>query len=113
MRPKEAQREADEAVAKFAHTDGDHLTLLNAYHAYKSKGDDSNWCWNNFISYRAMQNADRVRSQLHRIMGRLGLPLVSITKHLQNWMSQGQTARPSQRQKERPGLPPNSKSSFR
>ena len=77
MRPKEAQREADEAVAKFAHTDGDHLTLLNAYHAYKSKGDDSNWCWNNFISYRAMQNADRVRSQLHRIMGRLGLPLVS------------------------------------
>ena len=30
MRPKEAQREADEALAKFAHVDGDHLTLLNA-----------------------------------------------------------------------------------
>ena len=82
--------------------------VLDRYHAYKSKGDDSNWCWNNFISYRAMQNADRVRNQvrsslllfapillfthsillfhsvvrfvrnqLERIMGRLGLALVS------------------------------------
>jgi pre-mRNA-splicing factor ATP-dependent RNA helicase DHX15/PRP43 len=31
MRPKEAQRQADEAKAAFQHADGDHLTLLNAY----------------------------------------------------------------------------------
>jgi pre-mRNA-splicing factor ATP-dependent RNA helicase DHX15/PRP43 len=30
MRPKEAQRQADEAKAAFQHADGDHLTLLNA-----------------------------------------------------------------------------------
>jgi pre-mRNA-splicing factor ATP-dependent RNA helicase DHX15/PRP43 len=35
LRPKESQREADAAHAQFAHIDGDHLTLLNIYHAYK------------------------------------------------------------------------------
>ena len=36
MRPREAARQADEAKAKFQHVDGDHLTLLNVYHAYKN-----------------------------------------------------------------------------
>jgi HrpA-like RNA helicase len=40
LRPKEAQRAADEAKSRFAHLDGDHLTLLNAYHAYKKNADD-------------------------------------------------------------------------
>lgn len=35
MRPKDAAKAADEAKAQFSHVDGDHLTLLNAYHAYK------------------------------------------------------------------------------
>jgi HrpA-like RNA helicase len=38
VRPKEAQKAADEAKNRFAHVDGDHLTLLNAYHAFKSHG---------------------------------------------------------------------------
>ena len=75
--PKEAAKEADEAKAQFAHIDGDHLTLLNAYHAYKQNGDDQQWCWNNYINYRNMKSADSVRDQLKRIMERLDLPLVS------------------------------------
>lgn len=43
MRPKEAAKAADEAKRKFNHTDGDHLTLLNAYHAYKLNGEDKDW----------------------------------------------------------------------
>lgn len=35
VRPNEAKAEADEAKARFAHVDGDHLTLLNVYHAFK------------------------------------------------------------------------------
>jgi len=35
VRPKEAQKAADEAKSRFAHKDGDHLTLLNVYHAFK------------------------------------------------------------------------------
>ena len=35
MRPNEARKQADEAKRRFAHIDGDHLTMLNVYHAYK------------------------------------------------------------------------------
>lgn len=35
IRPNEAKKQADEAKARFAHIDGDHLTLLNVYHAFK------------------------------------------------------------------------------
>eukprot|EP00899_Mesostigma_viride_P003739 jgi/Mesvir1/13366/Mv05851-RA.1 len=77
IRPRDAQKAADEAKAQFSHIDGDHLTLLNVYHAYKSKGEDSNWCYENFINSRTMKSADNVRSQLTRIMNRFNLPLVS------------------------------------
>ena len=35
LRPNEARKAADEAKMRFAHIDGDHITLLNVYHAYK------------------------------------------------------------------------------
>lgn len=35
VRPNEAREAADQAKMRFAHIDGDHLTLLNAYHSYK------------------------------------------------------------------------------
>lgn len=38
VRPNEAKKAADEAKARFAHLDGDHLTLLNVYHAFKQSG---------------------------------------------------------------------------
>ena len=77
MRPKEAQKAADEAKAQFAHVDGDHLTLLNAYHAWKQAGESKDWCWDNFISDRSIRQAGSVREQLQRILTRLQVPLVS------------------------------------
>lgn len=50
MRPKEAAREADEARNKFAHQDGDHLTMLNAFNAYMSKNGDPDWCYKSFLN---------------------------------------------------------------
>ena len=35
VRPAEAKKAADEAKMRFSHIDGDHLTLLNVYHAFK------------------------------------------------------------------------------
>lgn len=35
VRPNEAKKAADEAKMAFAHIDGDHLTMLNVYHAFK------------------------------------------------------------------------------
>jgi pre-mRNA-splicing factor ATP-dependent RNA helicase DHX15/PRP43 len=35
VRPNEIKKQADDAKSRFAHIDGDHLTLLNVYHAFK------------------------------------------------------------------------------
>ncbi|KAJ4884583.1 putative pre-mRNA-splicing factor ATP-dependent RNA helicase [Raphanus sativus] len=78
IRPRgEARKEADEARARFGHVDGDHLTLLNVYNAYKQNNGDSNWCYENFISHRAMKSAENVREQLVRIMSRFNLKICS------------------------------------
>ena len=77
IRPRDQAEQADAAKSQFAHVDGDHLTLLNVYHAYKQAKEDPDWCWNNYISHRAMKSADNVRTQLVRICQRFNLPLVS------------------------------------
>lgn len=77
MRPREAARQADEAKARFSHVDGDHLTLLNVYHAYKNNQEASAWCYDNFLNHRSMKSADSVRAQLMRVMNRFGLELKS------------------------------------
>ena len=74
---QEAAKRADEAKAQFAHIDGDHLTLLNAYHAYKQHGETKEWCYENFINSRSMASADNVRQQLERMLRKMEVPLVS------------------------------------
>lgn len=68
MRPREAAKAADEAKAAFAHVDGDHLTMLNVYHAWKQKGEDMQWSYDNFLNQRSLKSADNVRTQLVRAL---------------------------------------------
>jgi pre-mRNA-splicing factor ATP-dependent RNA helicase DHX15/PRP43 len=77
VRPREAAKAADEAKAKFTHIDGDHLTLLNVYHAWKSNNEDAQWSYDNFLNARSLKSTDSVRIQLLRICTRLGIKLVS------------------------------------
>ncbi|KAK9866336.1 hypothetical protein WJX84_010224 [Apatococcus fuscideae] len=77
LRPREASKAADEAKARFAHIDGDHLTLLNVYHAYKQNGESSDWCYEHFLNQRSLKSADSVRGQLVRVATRLGIKLTS------------------------------------
>lgn len=76
VRPRESARAADEAKERFAHAEGDHLTLLNVYHAYK-QNESGDWCYQNFLNHRSLKSADSVRSQLARICTRAGISLVS------------------------------------
>lgn len=71
VRPSDQQKAADDAKIKFTHEFGDHLTLLNVYHAFKKSNDSNEWCFDNFINYRTMKSADNVRLQLERTMDRL------------------------------------------
>ncbi|KAJ9663718.1 DEAH-box ATP-dependent RNA helicase prp43 [Neophaeococcomyces mojaviensis] len=80
VRPNSARKRADEMKNLFAHPDGDHLTLLNVYHAFKGEEAQKNpkqWCHDHFLSLRALQSADNVRLQLKRIMEREEVALMS------------------------------------
>ncbi|KAJ9106285.1 DEAH-box ATP-dependent RNA helicase prp43 [Naganishia friedmannii] len=85
VRPNNARKEADQAKAQFTHPDGDHLTLLNVYHAYKQNEGDKNWAWQNFLSARSLQQADNVRMQLRRHMEKFDLDLVSTAWEDKNY----------------------------
>lgn len=77
VRPHDQRKASDEAKLRFTHDHGDHLTLLNVYHAYKQNNDSSDWCYENFINYRSMKAADDARVQLERIMEKLQLKKTS------------------------------------
>lgn len=96
LRPNNQRKEADDARAQFTHPLGDHLTLLNVFHAFKSSESacpyhadsvpvsilthvpcllcssdpDPQWAWNNYLSHRALLQADNIRNQLTRVMER-------------------------------------------
>jgi pre-mRNA-splicing factor ATP-dependent RNA helicase DHX15/PRP43 len=40
---------------------------------------DKNWCWSNFVSQRAMVQADNVRAQLQRQLEKFEIELVSVS----------------------------------
>ncbi|KAG8989420.1 DEAH-box ATP-dependent RNA helicase prp43 [Tulasnella sp. JGI-2019a] len=77
LRPNNQRKEADAAKAALTVPDGDHLTMLNVYNNYRLNGGDKNWAWNNYLAFRALQQADNVRTQLQRSMERFDLDLVS------------------------------------
>jgi len=80
VRPASARKRADEMKDLFAHEDGDHLTMLNVYHAFKgpqAAADPRKWCHEHFLSLRALQSADNVRQQLKRIMEKSEVELIS------------------------------------
>lgn len=70
---------------RFTHIDGDHLTLLNAYNAFKQKGDSQDWCYQNFLNFRSLKAADDIREQLKQIMIKIGLNMNSTEPGSDNY----------------------------
>ncbi|KAJ4880660.1 hypothetical protein Rs2_37715 [Raphanus sativus] len=81
-RPREKQAQADQKKAKFFQPEGDHLTLLAVYEAWKAKNFSSQWCVENFIQSRSLRRAQDVRKQLLSIMDRYKLDVVSAGRNL-------------------------------
>ena len=77
LRPKDQQQEADAAKSRFAHEDGDHLTLLNLFNAFKIKKENPDWCYDHYINFRGLKAANDIREQLLSIMLKLGLKVQS------------------------------------
>jgi len=69
-RPKEKQSLADQKKARFHQPEGDHLTLLTVYNAWKNNKFSNPWCFDNFVQARSLRRAQDVRKQLLGIMDR-------------------------------------------
>lgn len=64
------------AHRKFEVEEGDLLTLLNVYAAY-DKNKTPGWCQKQFLNNKALRRATEIRMQMHSMMKRLHIPLVS------------------------------------
>ncbi|GAU99756.1 hypothetical protein RvY_10710 [Ramazzottius varieornatus] len=80
-RPKEKQAIADQKKAKFNQPEGDHLTLLAVYNAWKNHKFSPHWCYENFVQERTLKRAQDVRKQLLGIMDRHKLDVVSCGRN--------------------------------
>lgn len=71
----EGDKDAGESARrKFAVEEGDHLTYLNVYQAFVTKGKkDAQWCRSNFLNFRSMAKAISIRAQLKRYVERFGI----------------------------------------
>ncbi|MCL7033801.1 hypothetical protein MKW94_025412 [Papaver nudicaule] len=52
---EEEQEEADQKRAQFLHPEGDHLTLLAVYEAWKANNFSAPWCFENFVQPRSLR----------------------------------------------------------
>ncbi|KAF9961246.1 hypothetical protein BGZ72_004387 [Mortierella alpina] len=60
---------AEEQHRKFGVMEGDHITLLNVYNAFVTRGKKSaRWCANHLINFKAMSRALSIRSNLERYL---------------------------------------------
>ncbi|KAI0325143.1 pre-mRNA-splicing factor ATP-dependent RNA helicase PRP43 [Cubamyces sp. BRFM 1775] len=85
LRPPNKRKEADAAKAMLTVQGGDHLTLMNVYNNYVNNKHDKNWCWSNYLSARALMQAENVRSQLLRTMERYEIELVTTQDERKLW----------------------------
>ena len=70
------KKRMETARRKFAVEEGDHITLLNVYQAFISKGKkEARFCHDNFINFKAMTRAVSIRAQLKRYLERFGIAI--------------------------------------
>uniref|UniRef100_A0A3B4YD30 RNA helicase n=1 Tax=Seriola lalandi dorsalis TaxID=1841481 RepID=A0A3B4YD30_SERLL len=75
--PPARREEVLAARKKFSSSEGDHMTLLNIYRAFKKVGGNKEWCRENFVNSRNMGLVKEVQAQLKEICLKLNLKLES------------------------------------
>ncbi|ETV82423.1 hypothetical protein H257_05063 [Aphanomyces astaci] len=67
---KERQLKVKEAVAGFAHQQGDHVTYLHIYKEFLENDLSRSWCDEHCLHHRILMRATEIRKQLHRYVKR-------------------------------------------
>ncbi|XP_064456891.1 probable pre-mRNA-splicing factor ATP-dependent RNA helicase mog-5 [Ornithodoros turicata] len=78
-RPKKKHQEADAKKLQFDVPGSDHLTLLKVYNMWVDMNMSRQWCYDNFIQHRRLQQARFVRNQLYSVLTRIFM--ITRTKH--------------------------------
>lgn len=72
----EDKKRVESTRRKFAAEEGDHITLLNVYQAFVTKGrKEGRFCHDNFLNFKALTRAVSIRAQLKRYLERFGIPV--------------------------------------
>ncbi|KAM4698937.1 ATP-dependent RNA helicase DHX33 [Discoglossus pictus] len=82
--PPTKRDEVQAVRKKFISSEGDHITLLNIYRAFKNLGKNKEWCRENFVNGRNMMMVSEVRSQLRDICIKLSMPIESSRTDTRN-----------------------------
>lgn len=70
----DAKKAEETARRKFAVEEGDHLTLLNVYQAFITKGKkEARWCQQHYLNFKSMSRSVSIRNQLRRHLERFGI----------------------------------------
>ncbi|XP_019941741.1 ATP-dependent RNA helicase DHX33 [Paralichthys olivaceus] len=75
--PPARREEVLAARKKFSSSEGDHMTLLSIYRAFKKVSGNKEWCRENFVNSRNMGLVKDVQAQLKEICLKLNLKLES------------------------------------
>ncbi|XP_062470909.1 ATP-dependent RNA helicase DHX33 [Pezoporus occidentalis] len=75
--PPARRDEVQSVRRKFISSEGDHLTLLSIYRAFRNVNGNKGWCRENFINSRNMMLVSDVRAQLRDICVKLSMPIES------------------------------------
>lgn len=68
------KKQIERTKRKFSTEEGDHLTLLNVYQAFITKGrKEAGFCHENLLNFKSMSRAVSIRAQLKRYLERFGM----------------------------------------
>uniref|UniRef100_A0A8C6TTN0 ATP-dependent RNA helicase DHX33 n=1 Tax=Neogobius melanostomus TaxID=47308 RepID=A0A8C6TTN0_9GOBI len=82
--PPARRDEVQAARKKFISSEGDHITLLHIYRAFKKVSGNKDWCRENFVNSRNMSLVKEVQAQLKEICLKLNLKLESCGANTEN-----------------------------
>ncbi|XP_063842000.1 ATP-dependent RNA helicase DHX33-like [Scylla paramamosain] len=77
VNPAGKKEQAAIARRKFTSVEGDHITLLKVFRAFKAAKKNKMWCHENFLNFRNLMYATEVRKQLVQVCERCGVALTS------------------------------------
>ncbi|XP_064455266.1 ATP-dependent RNA helicase DHX8-like [Ornithodoros turicata] len=79
-RPKKSHQQADLKKCQFNVPGSDHLTLLKVYNMWVDTNMSREWCYDNFVQHRRLQQARSVRNQLCSVLTRRNFEVTSCGK---------------------------------